>query len=540
MNKKIIKFFACALVGIMTFSGCQKGNDKPQSNSQNTKQKEQEKPKSKYVETLKLEGGVNWGMGNPYLHDPRGPGSQKTMFVFDTLLTEDLKGKVQLLAKEWKINDKEYTFILNDNIKWHDGKPLTANDVAFTIDYQIKHPPVSARLGNLKKNIIDSYEVVDEKTIKIKVKELAADTLDKLGGFYILPKHIWEKVEDPAKYTAPEAFIGSGPYKWGKYDGATGSYEFIANKEYYGRKPVAGRVLFIPVSNSTLAFENGEIDLTGVPADLLKKYENDKRVKVIPNKDDFGFKMVINMDKKPEFKDINLRKALYAAIDREAIVEKIFRGQGSVGSAGFTPKSAKTYNEKTVEYKYNPEEAKKAFEGKNISINILAGAGGDANNLKMAELIKNDLEKAGIKVTITAVDRKVRDDRVIKQDFEFAIVENGGWASGLSTQLTSLFNDKTKYKGKGPGSMGAVGYTNDAVTELCIKQQKETDINKRIEMLKEIQLRVSQEVPMIFLATKSSYSMYKPEYYDGWQMTFSSTHMTQIKLSYVEKLPTDN
>ena len=55
--------------------------------------------------------------------------------------------------------------------------------------------------------------------------------------------------------------------------------------------------------------------------------------------------------------------------------------------------------------------------------------------------------------------------------------------------------------------MGAVGYTNDAVTELCIKQQKETDINKRIEMLKEIQLRVSQEVPMIFLATKSSYSM---------------------------------
>ena len=98
-------------------------------------------------------------MGNPYLHDPRGPGSQKTMFVFDTLLTEDLKGKVQLLAKEWKINDKEYTFILNDNIKWHDGKPLTANDVAFTIDYQIKHPPVSARLGNLKKNIIDSRTV---------------------------------------------------------------------------------------------------------------------------------------------------------------------------------------------------------------------------------------------------------------------------------------------------------------------------------------------------------------------------------------------
>ena len=89
MNKKIIKFFACALVGIMTFSGCQKGNDKPQSNSQNTKQKEQEKPKSKHVETLKLEGGVNWGMGNPYLHDPRGPGSQKTMFVFDTLLTEE-------------------------------------------------------------------------------------------------------------------------------------------------------------------------------------------------------------------------------------------------------------------------------------------------------------------------------------------------------------------------------------------------------------------------------------------------------------------
>ena len=71
-----------------------------------------------------------------------------------------------------------------------------------------------------------------------------------------------------------------------KAERANGSYEFIANEEYYGRKPVAKRVLFVPVSDPLLAFENGEIDITNVPVDLMDKYKKNDKIGMIEKTND--------------------------------------------------------------------------------------------------------------------------------------------------------------------------------------------------------------------------------------------------------------
>ena len=120
---------------------------------------------------------------------------------------------------------------------------------------------------------------MDDRTITISVKESAADTLSSIGSFVIIPKHVWEKVEDPNTYTGDGYLTGSGAYRCTAYDGASGSYEFTAFDDFRGGKPAADRVLFVPVSDALLAFENHEIDITGMPADLKDKYLSDSGIK---------------------------------------------------------------------------------------------------------------------------------------------------------------------------------------------------------------------------------------------------------------------
>lgn len=144
------------------------------------------------VETLKLEGGTDWGAPNPFLSVSRGPGTAKMRLVFASLLEKDENGDVSWLAEQWSIDGQDYAFTLFENAVFHDGVPLTTADVAFSLDYFKEHPPVSNPLGIGEDYLVDHYTIVDERTIIISVKEPNADTLANLGSFVILPKHVWE------------------------------------------------------------------------------------------------------------------------------------------------------------------------------------------------------------------------------------------------------------------------------------------------------------------------------------------------------------
>ena len=210
------------------------------------------------VETLRLEGGTDWGVPNPYLHQSRGPGTAKMRLVYGSLLEKDETGDVPWLAERWSMDGNDYTFTLFADAQFQDGAPLTTADVAFTLDYYQEHPPVSNSLGVGDGYLVDHYTVVDEQTITITVKEANADTLSNLGSFVILPKHIWENVDDPNSYTGEGYLTGSGAYACTAYDGATGSYEFTAFDGWCNGEQAAEKIQFVPVSDPLLAFESGE------------------------------------------------------------------------------------------------------------------------------------------------------------------------------------------------------------------------------------------------------------------------------------------
>jgi peptide/nickel transport system substrate-binding protein len=434
---------------------------------------------------------------------------------------------------EIRTDGNEYTFKLHEGLTFHDGEALTTEDVAFSIDYYKEFAPVSNSLGAGENCLIDSYEVVDDQTITLTTTKVTADTLSSLGSFVIIPEHIWADVEDPYTYTGDGYLVGSGAYMCTSYDGPTGSYEFTAFDEFVPGQPAAERILFVPVSDALLAFENGEIDITSMPADLMDRYMNDESIGVVNKANDMGYKMLINFEKCPDFLEKELRVALYHALNRQNIVDSVFRGAGSAGSAGYVPEGSLYFNEECVKYEYYPEAAKAAFDGKGLKVTLLAADSG--SDVNIAELIKIDLEAAGIEVEVAAYESATRDEMVNAGDYEFALVGNGGWGNNPPTYMRTIFSDISKNSGGNPHSMGPIGYSNEAITELCEAQVNEVDFDKRVQMFKDIEKMVSEEVPLIVVANQSSYSMYRHEYYDGWMKTYAYQQAEQNRLSFMSR-----
>jgi len=173
----------------------------------------------------------DWGYPNPYRHYPRGPGYVRMSWVFDTLVWKNEKGYIPALAKSWRYDPKKlsFTFELKEGVKWHDGKPFSADDVVFTVHYFKKHPYHWVPMGD-----VTGAEAKGKNKVVIKLSKPYAPFLAYVGGVMpIIPKHIWQNVTDPKKYNDPKAFIGCGPYKFVDFDKAKGSYLYEAFEDYY-------------------------------------------------------------------------------------------------------------------------------------------------------------------------------------------------------------------------------------------------------------------------------------------------------------------
>ena len=532
IGKKAVSLTLAGALSLGLLAGC--GSTEQTGGSEIPSGSESPAASSEYrVDTLRLEGGTDYGAPNPFLHNSRGPGTAKMRLVYGSLLEKDEEGDVPWLAERWSMDGNDYTFTLFENAQFQDGEPLTTADVAFTLDYYQEHPPVTNPLGAGEGWIVDHYTVVDGQTITITVKEADADTLSNLGSFVILPKHIWENVDDPYTYTGDGYLTGSGAYSCTAYDGAAGSYEFTAFDGWCNGTQGAEKIQFVPVSDALLAFENGEIHITDLPADLMDTYLSDPSIGVVEKANDFGYKMLINYEACPDFLDLTLRQAVYAAIDRQSVVDSVFRGAGTVGSAGYVPQGSLYYNEDVVQYDYDPEAARAALEGRGLSVTLLCSDGAD--DLAIAELIRNGLTAAGVEVTVESHDSATRDQMVNDGSYQFALVGNGGWGNNPPTYMRTLFSDESKFSGTNPHSMGAIGYSNAEMTALAEGQMLETDFDKRVELFQELELLASQEIPIFVIANQSTYSMYRTDYYDGWMKTYAYQQAEQNRLSYMAR-----
>ncbi len=472
--------------------------------------------------TLRLAGG-DTGLPNPFKHAPRGPGMSKMQILYDSLLEKDEDANIPWLARDWDISGggTVYTFQMQEKAVWHDGKPLTAEDAAFTFSYYKEHPPVSNDLLVGGDYIVTDARALDTYTLQVTVNRFDHTYLARLGNVRILPRHIWEGIEDPAAYIGEDAAVGSGPYKLDAYDAQQGAYRYVAFEPYWGLSPAAAAIEWVPVSDSVLAFENGEIDLINAPADILPNYQDKPGYSVKTAHSFHSYRLMMNMESVEALRNISLRQALAYGINRQELVDKAARGAAMVSSQGYVLPVSAWYNKNTPQYGYNVDTARTLLEGKTYSFKLLTD--NSADGMKVAELIRLSLADIGVEVTVESVEAKTRDNAVNTGEYELLLINSGGMG-GDPDYLRTVY---------GAGAKTIKGWSNTEIAALIQEQATEQDEAKRKAIIFEIQEKISAEVPMILLHGAMDNFVFRPETYDGWMFRYDHSKCDHNKLSYL-------
>jgi peptide/nickel transport system substrate-binding protein len=238
------------------------------------------------------------------------------------------------LAESWK-GSKDgltWTYTLRANLKWSDGKPLTSDDVVFTINRAHKEEWLNytSTLQNITANAKGPLQVVIHST----VRDPKLPTMD----VYILPKHIWAKYDKDAitKYAALDG-VGSGPFTLQHLEKGQ-FWRMQANPNYWNGRPAIDTIVFRRFNNAdamVAALTRGEIDAAhDVPSGGFKRLEKDKRFVTIQGEQGGFDELAVNGGaglKKPHpaLLDLRVRQAIADAINKRTIIDKVYRGLGS-------------------------------------------------------------------------------------------------------------------------------------------------------------------------------------------------------------------
>ncbi len=448
-NKKIIYLIILTLL-VTVIGGCE-------LNKENIDSDVKEESNHEVIEYTPEEGGeiilalTNFNTLNPLMTE------NNSYYYFSKLIYEslfdfddDLNMKEQLV-KDYSVSDNGRTIEikLEDNILWHDGQPLTSDDVRFTVN-TIKYANTDTAYNRMFSDALGSFSpsdirrivevgIVDEKNLIITFDRSFNNNLEVLT-FPIIPQHLFAKdgLNNKAYKNALELEnytpVGTGPFKFKNYEKLK-EITLEANEGYWGKSPYIDRVLgkvFDNEEDIMRAFEIGEVNMATTIGVDWEKYNENNGVSslefISPNYDFLGF----NFEKEifQENPGKTLRKAIAYAIDRQAIIEGVYLGHGTQIDVPIHPNSW-LLSDSANSYGYNLDVAKEEIsklnfkdtdedgilegeEGNNISINLLTNTLNPAR-LKTAEMIKEDLKKIGLDVNIFP---KEESDDIKKEDIQ--------------------------------------------------------------------------------------------------------------------------
>ena len=258
-----------------------------------------------------------------------------------------------------------FTVKLRPGVTWHDGQPFTARDVMFTWK-TIMNPAVTAFSTVGFDQIADMW-AADDTTLKWKMKQPYAPIADILADMFVVPEHVLGRSADINK----DEFntrrpIGTGPFKF--VSRAAGDHIMLeANRAYHGPGPYLDRLIFKYVPDLTVLFtqlKTGEIDVTGlqgIPVDLYPEAKTLTSINLYVDPST-SYETIAPNHLLPMFKDKRMRQALYLAMDKKPIVEKIWLGLAPEAES-YVPPQSWAYNPKIKgRHTYDPERAKKLLD----------------------------------------------------------------------------------------------------------------------------------------------------------------------------------
>ncbi len=469
--------------------------------------------------------------------------------VYDSLFNLELDGSIQPeLVESYDVSEdgKVWTFNIHQGVMFHDGKPLTAADVAFSLDYYKANTDFP--FANGYTSYFDTVEAKDDSKVVVTLSEAIPNMLSQLLYLYILPEHVWSAY--PAGSAASEFenldMIGSGPFKMTEYKQG----EFVrltANKEHYAKPPKIDEVVFQTFGSQDVlvqALKTGQVDMiTEMPNTAVVSLRNDPNIELVlgaplaPSVRDVFFNLTTAetcpaddgiCSGHPALLDLTVRKALAHATDKLQIIDVALLGLGSPGTGIIMDGMGEWYNTEVKDYDYDPEAANKLLDDagyldtNNDGVREMPDGSRDLsfrfywpNDVieapRVAELLSQMWGDIGVKLELQALDPDALTS-VCCPSFDYDIMM-WGWSSDPDPgfMLSILTTDEVTT------GTSETGYSNPEYDELYSAQATELDPAKRQAIVWQMQDIMMRDLPYIIPYYQQQVQAFRTDRFSGWR-----------------------
>ncbi|MHA1222091.1 MAG: ABC transporter substrate-binding protein [Candidatus Heimdallarchaeaceae archaeon] len=463
--------------------------------------------------------------------------------IYDGCVAYDVNNQPQpVLASSWTYNStyEKYTFTIRENVYWHDGTPLTPEDVAFTWQ-MLQDNPLLPRADWLYDDIysitVSGQDVIVEFTWGPK----PADVLVTLGTENIVPKHIWQDIDDLFTYTNDNP-IGCGPFKFAEW--AHGQFfRLVRNENYYLGGPWIEELTIRIIRDDEAAYyalSVGEIELLdGPPPELEAVAKNDPNIAIAEYYADYIMYLSCNQRRWPN-NITKFRQAVEYGINREEINEIVGQGRGQVCPASMSLPWGPWYNPDIHQYPYDPALANSTLDsigitdtdsdgwreanGTEISFDLMVSAEYQ-DSVDTVRLIASYMADIGLEVNVKPVIWDVLWSTVGgpggsypgKYDYDWAFLGwVGFWSDFHPNWAAWMFNEDMWWGSDDVNIPGWSGYWRNLVTNLTTEILYETDeviVKEKLDLVQEI---VAEQLPYNPIRILGGVTLYRNDSYTGW------------------------
>ncbi|MFN2126778.1 MAG: peptide ABC transporter substrate-binding protein [Anaerolineales bacterium] len=458
------------------------------------------------------------GRLNPLL-DLGNPADQAVnRLLFSRLIVFDPQGIPQGdLVDSWGVSQDGtvYNFSINPEAVWHDGVPVTSEDVLFTIGMlRDENIPIPEDVREFWNQI--EARPLDEKTLQFTLPEPFAPFLDYLS-FGVLPFHLLGNLD--ARQLISDPFninpVGSGPYKFDTLqieNGEIAGVELSVFENYYGDKPFIEKVIlkFYPDSTSAFnAYQNGDvIGISEIPNQLLPSALKENDLNLYTSRKPRLNLIFLNQDQPslPFFEDPVVRRALFLGINRRRIVDRILQGQAIIADGPIFPENWAYYD--GIEHvKYDPDAAIALLreagytipaEGESVrtkddvKLSFELVYPNDSISQQIAESIKKDWEKIGVIVSLKMVSNEDLINQYLEpRTYQAALVEIN--LDGAADPDPYPFWHEAQII----GGQNYSGWEDRQASEYLEQARVLVDFEERLKRYRNFQVRFASEIPAL-------------------------------------------
>lgn len=466
--------------------------------------------------------------------------------IYDTLFIVLRNGTYcPWLAKSWSVSDDAMTFTFNlrEDVTWHDGEPFTSADVKFAFDLAKENPALDNYA--LAVSSLESVETPDDNTVVFHLNEPLVSFLFYAGGSCpIVPKHIWENIDDPATFEPmedPETLVGTGPFKFvSRKPGEQIVLE--ANEDFWGGRPYIDAIIFkvYTIADArVLALLKGEVDAAGsIPSHLIGSLIGQEDLIVIktPSLQANNW-MGFNLRVYP-LGIRQVRQAFDYAIDKDFIYSNVEMGITEHGNDGcVTPALAEwlhpdgplwkgkgmTEEERIAAanklldglgFMPGPDGVRVTPNGTRLEFELLT-LSAIPDYVRAAEVIKENMEPVGVKINVKAMETNTVINIVYGSpvgEYELYIMGCGYEADPDACLYLEFYSDPPIPQ----WNADAEAYSNSTLNELLRQQRVEPDLQRRKELIWRIQEILADDLPIIVLFHRVGIVAHRTDKFEGW------------------------